>query len=32
MEPPVQKHLGFDVAALEARVLRWLDETASTPR
>ena len=32
MEPLVQTHLGFDVAALEARVLRWLEETTSTPR
>ena len=27
LEPIVQKHLGFDVAALEVRVLRWLEET-----
>ena len=33
LEPLVQAHLGFDVAALEARVLRWLDETTrETPR
>lgn len=29
LEPIVQKHLGFDVATFETRVLRWLDETIS---
>ena len=29
MEPLVQKHLGFDVATLEWRVRRWLDETTN---
>ena len=32
LEPRVQQHLGFDVATLEARVLRWLAETTATPR